>query len=210
MLSSLRYASFCNYSPYGQSDLSKQSRTIRDKAKAGKINFEKVIPYLQKPSAEVILPFLDNSVTFVPVPRSHPVKEGSLWPSLVIAQELHRFGYGSGIETLLNRTSIIRKSATAGRGNRPTVKEHYATLAVEVERDLFKPTKITLIDDVITKGSTILACANHLQEQFPDAEIQAFAFIRTQGLIEDIALLVDPSTGIIPYNKLFDEGDRKD
>lgn len=109
---------------------------------------------------------------------------------------------------MVTRKSIIRKSATAGRGKRPTVTEHYDTLAVE--RDLFPPNKITLIDDVITKGSTIFACAKHIHEHFPDAEIQAFAFIRTQGLIPEIDILVDPSTGRIAYNAIFDECDRQD
>ena len=114
---------------------------------------------------------------------------------MVIAQELRRLGYGETISPLIKRTSPVRKSATAGWGNRPSVTEHYQTL--EVERDIFQPQKITLIDDVLTKGSTVFACARLLHEHFPEAEIRAFAIFRTQGFIPDIEVFIDPSVGTI-------------
>jgi hypothetical protein len=42
------------------------------------------------------------------------------------------------------------------------------------------PERITLVDDFITKGATVLAGAARLAEAFPDAEIQAFVLVRTQ------------------------------
>ena len=125
---------------------------------------------------------------------------------MVIAQELRRLGYGETVSPFLKRTSPVRKSATAGWGNRPSVEEHYQTL--EVERDIFQPQKITLIDDVLTKGSTVFACALRLYEQFPEAEIRAFALFRTQGYIPNIETFIDPSSGIISYNKIADSVNR--
>lgn len=206
MLSSIPYGTFANYSPRGPSDFSKKSREICAKIKAGKFNLESAVPHLQSPQAEILIPFLDPTVTFVPVPKSHPLVEGALWPSLKIAEQLLNLGYGSEISTLIKRTSRIRKSATAGPGERPSVREHYETLAIE--RNLFPFEKITLIDDVITKGSTVFVYALHLHEQFPQVEIRVFALIRTQGLIPNIASIVDPSTGTISYNQRFDDVNR--
>ncbi len=59
------------------------------------------------------------------------------------------------------------------------------------------PDQITLVGDFLTKGSTTVACANLLQERFPDAIIRIFAMMRTQGLIDDIANIVDPAVGTI-------------
>ena len=56
---------------------------------------------------------------------------------------------------------------------------------------------VLLVDDVLTKGSTTMACANLLQKSFPAATIRIFAMIRTQGLVDDIEKIVDPSIGTI-------------
>ncbi len=206
MLSSIPYGTFSNFSPRGQSELSKQSKQSCGLIKAGRFTLDNIVPHLNAPIGVVLQPFLDTSVTFVPVPKSHPLTPGALWPSLVIAEELRRLGYGETISPLLKRTSPVRRSATAGWGNRPGVTEHSQTL--KVERDIFQPLKITLIDDVLTKGSTVFACARLLHEHFPEAEIRAFALFRTQGFIPDIETFIDPSIGTISYNAGSDSGHR--
>lgn len=122
MLSSICYGTFANYSPRGQSNLSQKSRLICSQIKAGRFNPDQLVPHLNAPTGQVLQPFLDPSVTFVPVPKSHPLTEGALWPSMVIAQELRRLGYGETISPFIKRTSPVRKSATAGWGNRPIVQ----------------------------------------------------------------------------------------
>lgn len=56
---------------------------------------------------------------------------------------------------------------------------------------------LCLVDDVITKGATVLAAASRLQEMYPHARIVAFALIRTLGFVDDIERIVEPAVGTI-------------
>ena len=58
---------------------------------------------------------------------------------------------------------------------------------------------VVLIDDVVTKGRTLLAAATVLQEAFPQADIRAFALLRTRGLIPGVQRLLDPCKGEIRW-----------
>jgi hypothetical protein len=81
---------------------------------------------------------------------------------------------------------------------RPTVQQHYRSFAVIPSARA--PTQIVLVDDVITKGRTLVAAAMRLHEAFPEAEIRAFALVRTMGLILDVVRLFDPCEGVVRWN----------
>lgn len=97
----------------------------------------------------------------------------------------------------LQRTFAVRKSATALTGERPTVHEHYESFSVI--RAPAPIRRIVLIDDVITKGRTLLAAAARLQGQFPHADIRAFALIRTMGFERRVEHLIEPCQGVIRW-----------
>ena len=60
----------------------------------------------------------------------------------------------------LRRISRVERSASAWMWQRPTVEQHYQSFAViPAPRP---PDRIVLIDDVITKGRTLLAAALRL------------------------------------------------
>ena len=61
------------------------------------------------------------------------------------------------------------------------------------------PATITLVDDVITRGSTILAMYQRLAEAFPQAEIRCFAVVRTMSDVE-VDLIMSPVEGLILFN----------
>jgi hypothetical protein len=56
-----------------------------------------------------------------------------------------------------------------------------------------------LVDDVITKGRTLLAAAMRLQVDLPPAEITAFALVRTLGFIEQLQHLTEVCHGCVRW-----------
>jgi len=133
-------------------------------------------------------------VLLVPVPRSSLQRAGSLWPSLSIANALEKEGFGV-VAKLLERATAIPKSAFAERGARPGYRDNRASLKANLE--LGSPTKITLVDDVVTKGTSLLSAAHVLAEAYPGAEIRGFAVVRTLGLQPEIDAVLEPCVGII-------------
>ena len=88
--------------------------------------------------------------------------------------------------------------------------EHYASFAVERsswgrapgERcGLASETglRLTLVDDVITRGRTLLAAAGRLREAFPAAQIRSFALLRTLDRDETLYRLLDPQEGEVRW-----------
>lgn len=59
--------------------------------------------------------------------------------------------------------------------------------------------RLTLVDDVITRGRTLLAAAGMLHEAFPGAEIRAFALVRTLGRGETLHRVLDPCEGEVRW-----------
>lgn len=198
MLSELPYGTFANYSPRGDSDVSQRSRTICGHIKAGKVDLiQSAVPHLKAEAAAVLVPFLNPGVALVPVPRSAPLAEGALWPARVIANVLVAAGLGEAVLPCISRIAAVQKSSSSPAKERPSVEEHLASLAVV--KELIRPAEITLVDDVLTQGRTMIACAHRLEEAFPEAPIRCFAMIRTQGFVQNVEQIIDPATGIVRY-----------
>ena len=56
---------------------------------------------------------------------------------------------------------------------------------------------MTVVDDFITKGNTLLAACSLLKEALPEAEVRAFALVRTMGLVPEVERVVEPCMGTI-------------
>lgn len=200
MIDKITYGSLINYSPRGQSDLSQRSRLACGGIKHCKPAYiTHITDSLKREEAKPLLDLLNTDRILVPIPRSGLLKEDTIWPSYIIADELHTKGFGKSLETILSRHKpLIRSSQQMGADNRPSVQEQIDSLLVEEE--LFLHNKITLIDDVMTLGRTSYACAQKIHEAYPDADIALFAVVRTQGFKDNIEAIFDPSLGTISYN----------
>jgi predicted amidophosphoribosyltransferase len=139
--------------------------------------------------------FLSGDV-LVPVPRCAP-RAGGTWAAAVLAQALVEQGLGSATWTGLQRIRAVRKSATAAKGRRPSVARHYDSF--QLKPCTLRPAGVVLIDDVVTRGRTFLAAASRVREALPNAQIRAFALLRTLGLIPSITRLLEPCRGEIHW-----------
>ena len=150
---------------------------------------------------EEVIPFDSNACNlfFNPVPRRSPLQSGWMWPSKMITDALFEAGFVRGVSTCLVRSKSIEKSAFIKRGEpRPLPRNHYDTLSLNPT--IINSENITLVDDIVTRGATLLGCAGRLTEAYPEKHIRSFAVIRTQsdGELESI---LDPECGFIKHNE---------
>jgi hypothetical protein len=135
-----------------------------------------------------------RETVLVPIPGSG-VSRCAFWAAERLAFALKEMGLARTVWPCLHRKLAVRKSASALTGERPTVAQHYDSFAVEPAAH--SPQTIVLIDDVITKGRTLLAAAARVREAFPNAHVRAFALIRTMGFLPAVAHLLEPCEGFV-------------
>jgi predicted amidophosphoribosyltransferase len=132
----------------------------------------------------------------VPVPGSARTGD-ALWTALRLAIALRQVGLAPGIWIGLRRRYAVTKSATAVTAARPSVQQHYDSLVALPP--VLPMRKVILVDDVITKGRTLLAAVARLRTVLPSAEVRAFALIRTEGFAHHIERVEAPCHGVIRW-----------
>jgi hypothetical protein len=176
----------------------KQDGTFR----AGNTGFLNAIDYTTKRLSEVLpnyaflADYFNDSVTLIPCPRSSLIQPGTLWPAIRICRSILARGLAKNVLPWLQRITPVQKSATAAPGQRPSPDQHYESVEIQRQGSLFSPTSITLVDDVITRGSSLLAFFQRTQEAFPEIPIRSFALVRTISTGE-VTSLLDPVQGTI-------------
>ena len=193
MLSRLEFGASHVYSPRGQTPLSRQSQDLVRRLKRGD-------PRLFSQFAERCLllvregyfpGFFGDTTSIVPIPGSAPLVAGGLWVPMLVASQFRSFGLGRQVLPMVKRVFAVPKSAFARPGERPNVQQHYDSVTVYCLAPA--PTRIVLLDDVVTQGCTLLAVASRVADTYPNAEVRAFALVRTMSGVD-----VDHVDGIRP------------
>ncbi|MEK6982929.1 MAG: hypothetical protein AABX33_00005 [Nanoarchaeota archaeon] len=202
LLSELKFGSYLTYSPHGKSDLAKRSKNIMIYLKSER-SIGNPPKFMSQFVAEKIkesidqMPFkhfFSQDASLVPIPKSSLMQPNTLWASEKIANALSKQAFGD-FYPCLKRTKPLPKAAYAVPSNRPKAIDHYNS--VECQPLVHRPKVIVLIDDIITRGSTLLGCASRLREIFSDVPICAFAVIRMMSDPDDFTKIEDPCIGTI-------------
>jgi hypothetical protein len=206
--SDLPFFSLLQYAPRGTSKTSRQSCKVVHAIKTNanwKVQEQTVniIAYTAKRASEVVASAdntlsrcLGPNVLLVPMPRSSLQRPDALWPSLVICEALIAEGLGTEIDPCLRRTVPVEKSATAAPGQRPDPVDHYNSVVVE-RKSLLVPGQITIVDDVITRGSSFVGVFPRIEDAFPGVPISCFAVVRTisEVTVQTPCMRGEPVTG---------------
>jgi predicted amidophosphoribosyltransferase len=140
--------------------------------------------------------FFAPDAVLVPVPGS--ARSGAApWAALRLALALSEVGFALPMWPGLRRRYAVTRSATAPSERRPTVQQHYDSF--EAIPAAGRICKLVLIDDVITKGRTLLAAAARLRSELPMADIMGFALIRTKGFVDHIGQMIEPCYGVVRW-----------
>jgi len=206
----LEFGSLLTYCPRGDSEKIQNSKNIMYAIKGDKF-VDKPQILMSQWIAKTIsnhrasLPFdsfFQHNTILVPVPKSSLMRPDTLWAPQRIANALASQGLGKEVALCLVRNKPVIKSATSPASMRPTPDVHYDSLIVQ--EILSEPNEILLVDDIVTRGSTLLGSANRLADVYPQARIRAFAAMRTISNPDDFNKVNDPCIGTIELRELGD------
>jgi predicted amidophosphoribosyltransferase len=199
---SLDFASCYVYAPCGACAVSARSRSLCAMIKAAE---PPLVPLYarcvirQAHHLPVLAEFFRAIDVLIPIPASEPSRPNRDYLPDRLAAAFVAEGLAGSAWKGLRRVRAVAKSATAAPGRRPTVLAHYHSLRVVPGADLPDNARLLLIDDVVTRGRTLLAAAMRLHEAFPQAHISAFALLRTLGFKDHLEGLLEPCVGRIGW-----------
>lgn len=186
LLSELTVGSLLIYPPKGHlpgSEGAERARSVMHKFKSARPDVLQALTNALRRSADGVLSeVLGPDVVLVPVPGHAPIPpkaKSHNWASRDIAHAVCEAGLGSEVVTAVTRRVKVPKSAFTAPEKRPTAATHFESMALELDLVLQGADRITLIDDVVTRGATMLAAASLVSEACSGAKVGGFAVMRT-------------------------------
>jgi len=195
---SLPFASCYVYAPHGDGLLAAEARALCQRLKSGDpLWLPRYAAYAASLVAHggLLAQLFSRDAWLVPVPgnRATTPADSAAWK---LAFALRALGLGRCLWPGLARSSPVRKSATALPGERPTFEQHYDSFMVRVAPGV-AAARLVLVDDVITRGRTLLAAAARLRAACPHADVRAYAMVRTLGYLNRLDRLRAPCVGVV-------------
>lgn len=202
-LSQLEFGSLLSYCPRGDSNEIRRSKNVMLAIKSDTFVEDPPIlmsqwiakTLLQNRTKLPFVSYFQQDTMLIPVPKSSLMKPNTLWVPERIASAIVRVGLAKEVSPCLSRIKSVPKAARSLPKDRPKPTDHYNSISVQKSMD--QPGKLLLIDDVITRGSTLLGAANRLSDVFPNTPILAFAAIRTISNPQEFTKIYEPCTGMI-------------
>ena len=189
------------YSPEGTGKVCEHSRLLRSLLKEADPRFMDMyalrVNQQVGSGASALGGFFSTRDILVPIPGCAPQSKGRPWVAAQLANALVSQGLGCISWPGLRRIHAVRKSACAVVGSRPSIERHYESFSLAAP--LWTPDSLVLVDDIVTKGRTLMAAAARLKDRFPDARIRAFALVRTMGQVDGVEALLRPCRGEIRF-----------
>jgi hypothetical protein len=139
--------------------------------------------------------WISPHAVLVPAPSSRLLKPGSLWVPLKLAKAMVGLGIGRRVETWLERTEPIPKAASSKAGDRPTAQRQYETLRMKLP--VIPSDEVVVVDDVVTRGATLLAAVSRVREALPGARVVGFAMVRALSEPAEFTEMYSPRIGRI-------------
>lgn len=213
LLSSLGFGAFFAYSPNGPSEekLHRSSQVLRAKIKNDSTYsqgsaIELAVARMIEEANPRLAPFFGPGVVLVPAPTSSPTPRGLKiplrggekdfhWVPRRICEVLVAAGMAQAWRPLLRRDVKVTRSSRAQPKDRPPPLAHFDSISCR--RDLIAAKRYVVVDDVVTRGATLLACASRLQEAYREAEILGFALLRSISNPEEFRSILEPVVGTI-------------
>lgn len=208
LLSEIEFGSYLTYCPRGNDDEIRKSKDVMLYIK-NESSIGQPPKFMSRYVVEMIkekinnLPFnnfFGDNVSLVPVPKSSLVQKDTLWVPDKIARSLVNQKLGIYCPCL-ERIKKIPKAAFSKSIDRPRAIDHYNS--IKVKSILPRPQQIILIDDVVTRGATLIGCASKLNEIYPNIPIKGFAILRTISKPEDFVSIKQPCIGKITLDNGF-------
>jgi uracil phosphoribosyltransferase len=184
----VKFLTLFRYQPRNEDNslIVKKSRDFKNNVKGWSILptvLEKIDGIIK---SEKLDTFFEGEITMVPIPSSSLKQEETLKPPLEICKLLYNARPNLQTADCLKRHKSIKKSSLGfTKSDRPSVQDHLDSINLN---DIFISTnKILIVDDVLTTGTTAMACAKIVKSRYPESKIAVFSFLRPTQLDESIS-----------------------